>query len=65
MDLGQDLVTNSHKVYQDNTSTIQQVMDGGGKPRSKCNKVRQGYVKKGFSANDITIKMLVGIQPSL
>jgi len=44
--MGDELVTNVHHVYQDNTSTITIVRTGGGKARSKYMKVRQEYVKE-------------------
>jgi hypothetical protein len=49
MDLGHlmddDLITNVHHVYQDNTSTITIVRTGGRKARFKYMKVREEYIR--------------------
>jgi hypothetical protein len=59
MDLGHlmsdDLVTNVHHVYQDNTSTITIVKTGGGKARSKCTRVRQEYIKEHLDTGELDI----------
>ena len=59
MDLGHlmddDLVTNVHHVYQDNTSTIVIVTTGGSKPRSKYMKVREEYIKERVRTGELDI----------
>jgi hypothetical protein len=56
--MDQELITNVHLVYQDNTSTITLVKSGGGKPRSKYMKVRQEYMKERVSTGELEIKYI-------
>ncbi len=53
--MNDDLVTNVHQVYQDNTSTITIVKYGGGKARSKYMKVREEYVKEHLNTGELEI----------
>jgi hypothetical protein len=59
MDLGHliddDLVTNVHHVYQDNTSTIAIVTTVGSKPRSEYMKVREEYIKERVRTGELDI----------
>jgi hypothetical protein len=56
--LEEELVTSVHLVYQDNTSTIALVKNGGGKPRSKYMKVRQEYMKERVGTGELDIKYI-------
>ena len=49
---------NTPEVFQDNTSTISLVTNGGGQARTKYMKVRQAFVKEHFDARDILISFL-------
>jgi hypothetical protein len=52
----EELITNVHLVYQDNTSMIALVKNGGGKPRSKYMKVRQEYMRERVSTGELEIE---------
>jgi hypothetical protein len=54
--MDEELITNVHLVYQDNTSTITLVKNGGGKARSKYMKVWQEYMKERIMTGELEIE---------